>query len=238
MFFRLFKYLLPRGCEAWNLTIDRPLRQFFDALKVIGEDVKEYIDLIWFDIFPQTTRELSMWENQFGLIDSGLTEQERRDRLEATWAQTGGQSIKYIQDQLQANGFDVYLHEWFDPTSIPAVNVKVCVTPRNPNLLTNLKLLANKITVTRPAYIAAAGEDLMECGEATAICGNFIDLIIEDVEYDIPTDPDKWAYIFYVGGATYGDSANVPASRQNEFETLLMKLKPASNWAGLLINYV
>lgn len=111
----IFKHLLPNA-RAWRITIDKTLRQFFEGLTGLGEDAKEFYDLVWLDICPQDTRELSAWENQFGLLDYNLTEQQRRDRLEATWKALGGQSPRYIQDTLQASGFDVYVHEFFEPS--------------------------------------------------------------------------------------------------------------------------
>jgi hypothetical protein len=238
MFLRIFKHLLPRA-KAWSITIDKRLRQFFDGLTDLGDDIKEFFDEVWLDIFPQTTRELDAWEDQFNLPDNGLTEQERRDRLEATWAANGGQSPRYIQDTIQAAGFtNVYVHEWFDPVGLPAVGVKLCVTPRDPSALTGLELLVNDITVVSPDYIAVFGGANIEMGEDPAQFGNYTDLLTEKVIYEIPTDTDKHAYFVYFGGATYGTKADIPAARQAEFEALILKLKPAHLWAGLLINYI
>lgn len=110
----IFKHLLPRA-RAWRITIDKTLRQFFEGLAAATvDDTKENFDNLYSDLDPQQTRDLPAWEAQFALPDTGLTEQERRDRLEATWEATGGQSPKYIQDTLQNAGFPVYVHEWWD----------------------------------------------------------------------------------------------------------------------------
>ncbi len=114
LFLRIITHLLPNA-RAWRITIDKTLRQFFEGLAASVTPFKEYFDLVWLDIFPDTTRELDAWELQFGLLNSGLTEQQRRDRLDATWKAFGGQSPRYIQDTLQAAGFDVYVHEWWEP---------------------------------------------------------------------------------------------------------------------------
>lgn len=111
----LFKHLLPKAI-AWNITIDKQLRQFFDGLVTpVIEDAVEWFDLIWLDMFPQTTRQLTQWEQQFGVFKLDLTEQERRDRLDALWAAQGAQDPRYIEDTLQAAGFDVYVHEYWEP---------------------------------------------------------------------------------------------------------------------------
>jgi hypothetical protein len=167
LWLRIFKHLLPRG-KPWRLTIDRTLRKFFEGLSDIGASAKEYIDLVWLDIFPDTTREISAWENQFGLPNTGLTEQERRDRLAATWRALGGQDPAYIQRVLQENGFDVYVHEWWAPGSEPAVGVHECVTPRNP-------LLYLRREFTNVTLGVECGEALAQCGEVFALAGNGVE---------------------------------------------------------------
>lgn len=136
MFLRIFKHLLPNA-RAWQITVDKKLRQFFEGLTGLGEDVNIFFDGVWLDIFPETTREIPAWENQFGLSNTLTDEQERRDRLDATWKALGGQSPRYIQDTLRAAGFDVYVHDWWVPGSEAAVNVKAAATPRNPLLYLN-----------------------------------------------------------------------------------------------------
>jgi len=135
LFLRIITHLLPNA-KAWRITIDKTLRQFFDGLTQTGDDVKTFFDEIWLDIFPQTTREISKWENEFGLLDTGMTEQERRDRLDATWKALGGQSPRYIQDTLQDAGFDVFIHEWWEPIggrpNGGSINNDVTPVVRNP----------------------------------------------------------------------------------------------------------
>jgi hypothetical protein len=164
IFFNMIRHLLPNA-RAWRVTIDKKLRQFFEGLAGTGEDVKTFIDDIWLDIFPATTRELDAWDTQFGLRDTGLTEQQRRDRLDATWKALGGQDPRYIQDTLQANGFNVFVHEWWEPGTEPAPGVKQCVTPRSP-----LLVLRREFTLTSPRV--DCGEPLAQCGEAFAEAGN------------------------------------------------------------------
>ncbi len=155
-FLSLFKHLLP-DAKAWRVTIDKKLRQFFDGLSGAGSDIKDFFDLIWLDISPQTTRELDGWDAQFGLRDTGITEQQRRDRLAATWKALGGQDPQYIQDTLRASGFDVYVHEWWEPGTEPAPGTKACVIPRSP------------LTVLRREFTGV--QVFVECGEALAACG-------------------------------------------------------------------
>lgn len=111
-YFRQFQHLLPRS-EAWSLVANKRLRQLFQALGTSPtSDSVDFVDDVWLDIFPQTTRELEAWEQQYALSGTG-TDQERRDLLDARWKAQGGQSPRYIQDILQAAGFPVYVHQWW-----------------------------------------------------------------------------------------------------------------------------
>lgn len=164
MFLRIFKHVLPNA-RAWKITVDKTLRRFFEGLAGTGSDVKVFADFIWLDIIPASTRQLDLWDDAFGLLDVGLTDQQRRDRLDATWKALGGNDPDYIQETLQSNGFDVYVHEWWEPGTEPDVGVKACVTPRNPRLYLREEY-------TGAALLVECGEADAQCGEADAQCGN------------------------------------------------------------------
>ena len=261
MFLRIFQHLLPNA-KAWRITVDKQLRQFFQGLTGLGSDVKEFIDLIWLDIFPSTTRELSKWETQFGLPGTLLTEQERRDRLDATWKALGGQSPRYIQDTLQAAGFDVYVHEWWE---LPVVGSPVA---RNP--LTYLNDGSGSIQYTMNDGAVEANDGAVEANDGASVGPTGYPLVnkilspsvaiisdgyigmndgaanandgaqitaYNDKQYVVPSDPTKWPYFLYIGGQTFPDHAIVSASRRNEFETLCLKICPTQQWLGMLITY-
>lgn len=252
-----FQHLLPRA-EAWRLTTTKQLREFFEGLVGSKDDFVEFMDLLWLDMFPVTTRELTAWEQSFGLYRLDLTEAERRERLDGLWKATGGQSPRYIQDTLQAAGFDVYVHEWW---VLPAGSPPVARNPYTAlgavllgcgealmqcgepiaqcgaTTAYNGYMLVNKIYTTRTDLTCLCGEALMQCGEARAQCNENSGVVFERVNYPVPTDQTKWPYIYYVGGATFPDAANVGASRMDEFEDLLLKMSPAHLWIGVLVNY-
>lgn len=156
-FLRLYQHLLPDG-RAWRTTVSKRLRQFFAGLADAPSDVKDSADSVWLDLLPDTTDKLTEWEEEFGLPGNVVAEAARRQRLAATWrALVGGQSPRYIQDTLQASGFDVYVHEWWEPSTPPTPGTPGNPTPRNP-----LQWLRREFTgVTL----------LVECGEPSAACG-------------------------------------------------------------------
>ena len=297
MFLNIFKHLLPNA-RAWRLIVEKRLRDFFEGLSAgIGDDIKTFVDKVFNDIDPQLTRELDTWEGQFGLPNTLTDEQERRDRLTATWKALGGQSPRYLQDTLQAAGFNVFIHEWWEPGTEPAVGVKSCVTPRDPFLyLTGgeqLKYLSADgasdmqdgdaiaqdggidPAVTGIVWLSADGAADMQDGDAIAQDGavnkptgyplvnkilipssgtigdgsaemfdgsptaqdGAILTIYSLKEYAIPVDVAEHSYILYIGAETFPDHANVSESRRNEFEALCLKICPAQQWLGMLIDY-
>lgn len=186
-FIRLFQHLLPDG-RAWRMTVNKRLRQFFEGLTVIPEGVKDAADSVWADISPDTTTELSEWERQFGLPGNVVVEADRRARLTATWrALIGGQAPRYIQDTLRAAGFDVYVHEWWEPSTPPTPGTPGNPTPRNP-------ILYIRREFTKVDLLVGCGEPEALCGEAFAEAGNsltprgypLVNIILETVPDILP----------------------------------------------------
>lgn len=57
----------------------------------------------------------------------------------------------------------------------------------------------------------------------------------EDYEFDYLT---ALRSTFFIGGATFPNTANVPPSRKEEFRQLILKIKPVQTIGFLLINYI
>ena len=258
MFLRIFKHLLPNA-KAWQLTVDKQLRQFFDGLSGTGSDVKLFIDQIWGDMFPEKTRQIPEWEEQFALSNTVTDTQERRDRLDATWKALGGQSPRYIQDTLQAAGFLVYVHEWWadsvptvrnpltylndglQPIQYKAVAGATKAICGNPVAICGASFqptgypLVNKIMLPRLGSIVAGATKAI-CGNPVAIASGVINAYSQKL-YPIPNDSTKWPYFLYIGGETFPEHASIPSSRRNEFETLCLKICPTQQWIGVLVDY-
>lgn len=111
---RVIQHLLPRGA-AWRAFPGSTLDKFLSGLSSLPGSVRQALDKLWSDIIPETTRHLSDWESQFALRPRSLTDAERRQRLRARWAATGGQSKAYIQGVLRDAGYPVTVYEWFIP---------------------------------------------------------------------------------------------------------------------------
>lgn len=224
----IFKHLLPKG-RAWSLMVEKPLKQFFTGLSEgLLPPLVQFIDQVYQDVFSATTREIDPWETQLGIPSADISEAEKRSRLDAAWKDRGGQSPRHIQDTLQAFGFDVYVHEWWE---LPVVGAPVA---RNPNDFISTPLV-NKIWIPSRIESITAGDAVAEAGEFDMQAGNFTGTEFSLKTYDLPTDPDLYPFFLYIGGATFPNLAPVPFERVEEFEDLCLKLCPNHLWLGLLI---
>lgn len=109
--FNTFKHLFSRS-QAWRL-VATPIKEYIKGYSYFPKDLRDFIDRVWLDIFPETTRELEEWEQQFNLQPNG-TVQERTDNLDGRWKAQGGQGFDYLQDLIHDSGYpQVFLHEWW-----------------------------------------------------------------------------------------------------------------------------
>lgn len=249
--FDTVKLLLPRA-RAWTTTVDRMFVRFLKGLALPFDDVRTYADRMWRDNFPQDTRFLLSWEKQFALPPGTLTDQERRDRLEGVWASTGGQSASYITTTLQARGFPVFTHPWFD---VQPWGVPLAKDPRD-HLLAEFGgtdgdgfLLANQVyETTQTGPFAVLGSSIAYLGEPEAVLGYFGGYVstVVPAYYCGPTiaNPNTGTvykthpYYMYIGGETFPDTVDIPASRRTEFERLVLQICPGHLWKVLRVRYV
>lgn len=180
--FKTLQHLLPDG-RAFSTTMQKSLRSFIKGVSGVGDDTKNSLDNVYDELSPETTGSLDEWNDQFGLPSASITTEQMRSRLSAAWKAQGGQDPDYIQSTLRAAGFDVYVHEWWEPGTEPAIGVHGSATPRNPflylredngNLFNTLSL----------------GDDLAMCGESFAMLGNSTEPVgyplVNIVYYSVP----------------------------------------------------
>lgn len=261
-FTRIIQHLLPRA-KAWSITINKKLRQFFVGLaEGLPPTIRKFYDDVYSDVFPQTTRELSEWERQFALPSSSLTTQQRRNRLDGAWKAFGGQSPRYIQDTLQNAGFNVYVHEWWKlpvgevliyfgeagqtgaeagETEMLAGNVVGTLATGKPEPRNPFEYLSdgasNRYFLSSGTATAISGGQQAISGATSSPTGYLLVNKPAGGPYTIPLDTNQWRYILYIGGPNFGDVATVSPARRAEFEALLLKICPAQQWLGVIVEY-
>lgn len=233
--FTTFQHLLPRAL-AWRTTIRKNLRRYIEGLAAFAGDVRTFIDLVYLDLFPPSTRELPAWETEFALTGSG-TEADRRLRLAAAWAAQGGQSPDYIQSVLHAAGFDtVFIHEWW-ASGPPFV-------ARDPRLYTLLPLIGTyqcEASSQWQCFNPLPGQPLApHCDDKLANDPHYIvnlDLTPRAPPV-VPSDPQYWPYFLYFSGEVFPELAPVDATRIDELKELLLSICPTQQWIVLLVDPV
>lgn len=230
LFPRVIQHLLP-DARAWRLNFEKTLKKYVDGLGESLADARAFLDEVYLDRFAVSTRELTESEFQLGLVPPASAEEARRLNLAAARQATGGQSPRYLQDIVQAAGFDVYVHEWWEP---PNEAPRVVRNPRD-------------YTEDPTFGTTQCGEPEALCGEPAAQCNRFLAnepgyLVNSNLTREapplIPDDPAVWPHFVYFGAETFGDVALVDAARRQEFETLLLKLCPDDAWIVTLVEYL
>lgn len=242
-FLQTFQHLLPRA-RAWRITVDKTLRQFFEGLSEQPAAIRTWLDLIWWDIFPDTTREIAEFEAQFGLVPNvGDSDETRTDRIAAAWAAQGGQDPSYIQTILQAAGFtDLYVHDFWS-SALPYV-------PLDPRDYTEQPLIGTtqcSALASQPQCSAkGSGSDGLPLVQWQ--CNDFL---ANEIHYlvnhnltrrappRVPDDPRKWPLFVYIGPEVL-DTATlvyIPNEQRQELERLALKLCPTEKWIVLRTMY-
>lgn len=208
------------------------LWRFLRGLCVAPEAAVAYVDDVFEDALPSTTRQLADWEAQFGLPPAA-NEDARRLQLAAAWSATGGQSPHYLQSVVQAAGFPLYVHEWWS-SGPPYV-------ARDPRNYTDQPLIGDSqcsALTSQPQCSALASQP--QCSAFLANEPGY--LVNRDLTRrappPVPADPSKWRHFMYLGAATFPNRVSVPSARRAELERLVLKLRPSQLWVVMLVDYV
>lgn len=263
-YFNIFKSLLPKA-EAFTIIIQKWITKFIKGLTALPDDFRKYIDNIFMDLFPLTTRSPELWEDQWGIRIISDNDTIRRNTIDINWKLKGGQSARYIQDALQDAGYNVQIHEnnpQVDPDNfISGDYACFCGGPNsvcgNDDAFCGRiggSILANGFipeTSDLRDYLAVCDGDGVTptcCGQTLAVCGYFEQFIVTEKTYTIPDDSDYWGYIFFIGGDATRDpvthelteieTIQISSALQIEFERLILKLKPAHTWVGMMVDYI
>ncbi len=186
--------------------------------------------ILW-DILPDnnnfTQDDANDWYRRLGLYNSGLVSLPDM-KLAIAQAQSfpfvplNKQTAGYIQQQLQAAGFNVYVYK---------------------NKFSDG--MGGFITKTPDDILGAASEaaymDEFYLDESYLNEDFYGTKIVQYIEEDKDAAFDvgaNWKATFYIAGATIGTFADVPIGRKIEFRQLILKLKRLQMCGFLFVNYV
>jgi len=257
--------LLPEG-SFWTPAAGDDYDLLLEGIADNSESVYQVLKSLACIRCPETTTILDDLEKEYGIIPASLaTEAERRSRLKAfIYRRAGTGAWDLLQSKLREAGFDdVYVHPndpAVDPNIflaqafnmvcgdvLPGGNAAQCGEPEAICAQVGGELVVNgDLFVSVPNYINLAGENI-GCGEGV-YCGDFdgYKSALVDVTYQIPTDPNYWHLIFFVGGPATRDSEGrlteiefytLPIERRLEFRRTILKFKPMHSWGGLIVIY-
>ncbi|HXP52172.1 MAG TPA: hypothetical protein VN922_19605 [Bacteroidia bacterium] len=175
-----------------------------------------------------TADDASEWEYRLGLITNPLVPlPDRKAAIQRKLNYPSGNPAKgnylYVQEQLQAANFNVYVYENKFPDGFGGFITKT------PFQITGDSSLLSDVE---------HGE--IEHGEAqhgkwyNNKVVNHIDETL-DLTFDVGNSMKS---TFYISGNPITSYANVDVNRKDEFRQLILKLKPAQTVAFLLVNYV
>ena len=143
-FFSAIKALLPSSI-AWDLTQQKNMRRLFEAIAILPDDLRQEVEGVYLDSFPETTRSPEKWAQVFQVIFTQSELELRRSVLTGLWQMnnSGGAAI-FLQKVLQEVWPSLQLIE-----NVPVGN------PRGPSAV-NFMVCGNETAV---------------CGNRKAVCG-------------------------------------------------------------------
>jgi hypothetical protein len=207
--------LLPPG-PIWTPEEEAHLDQLLEGIADNYEDIRELLANLADIRNPHKTIILDDLEREYGIATNFLlSEATRRLRLAGlVYSKQGNGTEDDLQNALRAVGFDVYVYQ-NDPPVDPAIfleqafqmvaaggNAYAGRADAFAGRLGGELLVNGSIFSTSRIFTSVAGTLYAGAGHGA---GEYEDLLIEKIEYPIPTDPSDWPFVFFVGGAvTYG----------------------------------
>jgi hypothetical protein len=215
--------------RAFQLFIDNNKRKLIKGLSKLPESIRQEIELVYLDAFPDTTRFPEKWENVFSVLFSGGELPKRRNILDSLWKiNAGGQSAFFIQGILQG-----------------VENIRV---------VENVPII-DPLKVFDALDLAVCDNELMICEGEWSICDyrlgdqNFEPSILKNDTssiYTIPNNKEYWSVCFFVckeawrdgnNNIIYVESLELDMTWKNYIEYLILKIKPVHSTAIIFIDW-
>lgn len=223
------KQLLPSG-RAFRGGEGSNIDSLFTALAMSRLTAYEMSVGVLNTLIPDNSKftedDATDWERRFGLVSNGLVPLADREaailrKMQSPGANPAKGHYLTIQKELQAAGFNVWVHENIFPL-YPSGYEHVA-----PNSL------YGNTNLIEPEYGELQYGGIQYGGYYDNIIANNIDQDT-DSGFDVG---DNFASTFFIGGQVLGTYANVLAVREVEFRQLILNLKQVQSIGYLFINY-
>ena len=246
---KLTKQLYPTG-RAFNYPDEGVTYKLHKSLAQSEKRAVDDLNSILFQILPDnanfTADDATRWEQRLGMINGSLLSlADRKAAILRKINHPGDiparQSHDYLQDQLQAAGFDVYVHENTNNQTIEDV------LSLNGNVQQFGQAQFGDFQFGNVSSYYSNLFDSIQFGDSSFVTfqwGN-PSYYNNKVVNHIPQSLDIYFNIgsnltstFFIGGAVLGDFVNVDVARRDEFRQLILKIKPVQTVGYLLVNYI
>lgn len=220
----LAKSLYPTG-RAWSMNENGMFEKLHGAIDLsfarLIDDAKATINSTIPDSVLFDEDDVNIWEYRLGLISNLFVPlDQRRQSVLRKLAYPANVKARqhplYIQSQLQAAGFDVYIHE----------NTKPYRTPDD--------IISGSLVSTQHGGDTQHGGGTQHGEGGFEVIANSLN---PTESFNIGGANNLWS-TFFIAGLLITDIAVISADRQVEFRELVLKLKPAHTVAFTFINFV
>ncbi len=232
LFLKLTKQLYPTG-RAYKMARDSDFEKLNIALNVSEEkfynDARAVLNTIIPDNDLFSEEDAAFWEHALGLITNiSVSLADRKlailRKMKHPGLNPAKQHYLYLEGQLRAAGFDVYVYENRFP-GYPDPDVFVTRTP---------------LDVGGPSILSQTRYNTFRYGQRNygVSFNNIIaNSIYENVDANFDVGPN-FGRTFFIGGNPIGTFANVDANRKLEFRQTILRIKPVQTVGFLFINYI
>lgn len=219
-----YGYVTGGGEGAYLLKLHRSLAE---SEATMYNDAIGTFDSIIADNANFTMQDALDWYRRLGIIvpSSPIPLATMMDAINQKYRYPAGQVYRqdraFIEGQLRAAGFDVYVY---------ANNFGgVALSPSDVLGIPVGSAYYGEISYGQANYGATYLDD------GVTLIANHIESAL-DADFSIP--PTNYRSTFFIAGATVTTFADIPASRELEFRQLIMQLKSAQTVGFLFVNYI
>lgn len=263
--------LLPPGA-LWHPKPDAGFDQDLDGLTdSLDEGGRALADTLADIRNPDKTPVFTDLERNYGIQpNENISNTIRVARLKQKVYQ--GEKVNSIEDlqaELDTAGFDLQVHK-NDPPVDPAtfLTKSFQITAGSDYAYAGFNLGADVLAFAAslggellvntplgqqaPSYLMQAGGSVAYAGytsdgiNSEAVAGYYLELRRALYEYPVPTNPDYWPMIFFVGGDATRNAAGelikiesglVQNNRRDDLQSIILADKTCGAWCGLVITF-